>query len=337
MNRPLAAAFAMSADVAGRLFTSTLLGSIDPSKIRVLDSQPMTTFTDARANGILARTEILITGWGCPPLTAEVLDQAPMLQYVLHAAGTVKDHITEEVWDRGIQVSSAAVANSIPVAEYTLAMILLANKKVLQLSAAYAKEQGALPAEDLFPSLGNYRKTVGVIGASKIGRLVLQKLHGFDFHILITDPYLTPAEAESLGAELTDLETLLANSDVISLNAPDLPDTQNLLNKERLGLIRPGATLINTARGALVDHEALRARILNGDLYAILDVTTPWVLPPGDLLYNHPNVLMSPHIAGSMGTELERLAAAALDEAARAAAHLDLRYPVAASDLARTA
>lgn len=336
MRGQLAAAIAMSTGVGERLFTPQHLASVE-AQIKFVDTVPLTTFSGPHADEVLAGTQVLITGWGCPPLTAEVLDRAPLLEYVLHAGGTVKEHITDDVWARGIKVSSAALANSIPVAEYTLAMIIMANKKILHLSAAYTRQRTQLAPESLFPGLGNYGKTVGLIGASKIGRLVLEKLQNLDLRVLVADPYMSPEEAHKAGAELTDLDTLLSHSDVVSLHAPALPETRNLLDGRRIEMLRPGSTLINTARGCLVDQDALRVRVQRGDLFAILDVTTPWVLDPDDALFDHPNVLLTPHIAGSMGSELQRLSAAALNEAVRIASGQELLFPVTAADLARIA
>lgn len=101
--------------------------------------------------------------------------------------------------------------------------------------------------------------------------------------------------------------------------------------------MRPGATFINTSRGELVDQDALLARVEQGDLYAVLDVTTPWVLPSDSPFYTHPNVLLTPHVAGSLGNELERMAATAVDEALRLARGESLRFRVRVEDLAFTA
>lgn len=326
----------MSDGVAERIFPASRLAGLSP-ELELISETPLSTFTAPHAASILADVDVLITGWGCPPLTADVLDMAPKLRYALHAAGSVKEHVTDEVWRRGIQVSTAAEANAIPVAEYTLAMILLANKKVLQLEVALRAGKGAVDPDTLFRGLGNYGQTIGLVGASKVGRALIGMLEPFAFTVLVADPYLSKEEAAELGVTVVELDELLAASDVVSVHAPNVPQTRQLINEQRLALIRPGATFINTSRGALVDQDALVARIKRGDLFAILDVTTPDRLEPNHPLYKLPNVILTPHVAGSLGVELERLGATALDEARRAARGEPLLYALDPAAMAWTA
>lgn len=303
----------------------------------VPDAEPLTVFGDARAAALLPRAEILLTGWGCPPLDAAALAQAPALRAVVHAAGTVKDHLTEAAWQRGLLVSSAAAANAIPVAEYTVAAILMANKRLLHLRERYRAVRGFRwwPLEA--PGLGNYRKVIGLVGASAVGRAVIERLRPFDFEILVADPYLAADDAARLGVTALALDDLLARADVVSLHAPALPDTRHLLDARRLALLRDGATLINTARGWLVDHAALERELVAGRLHAILDTTEPEVLPADSPLYDLPNVFLTPHVAGAMGRETQRLATCAIDEIERYARGEAFRFPVRQSDLARLA
>jgi phosphoglycerate dehydrogenase-like enzyme len=334
--KPLKVALAMSDDVAERIFPPARLAGLGP-ELELISATPLSTFAAPHAAAVLAETDVLITGWGCPPLTTEVLDMAPKLRFALHAAGSVKEHVTDEVWRRGITVSTAAEANAIPVAEYTLAMILLANKKVLQLQTALKTGRGRVDFDTLFPGLGNYGQTVGIIGASKVGRALIGMLRPFAFTVLVADPYLSGEEAANLGVTAVDLDQLLAASDVVSVHAPNLPQTHHLIDERALALIRPGATFINTSRGALVDQDALVRRLQRGDLFAILDVTTPDRLAADHPLYELPNVILTPHVAGSLGVELERLGATALDEARRAARGEPLLYRLDPSALAWTA
>ena len=139
----------------------------------VADPLPLERFDDDRADELLAGANVLLTGWLCPPVTAEVLDRAPQLRLIAHAAGTVKEHLTPAVWERGIQVSSAAAANAVPVAEYCLAAILFANKHVFAARNRYhdRREEMLLPM-----TAGNRAKTIGVVGASRVGRHLLALL-----------------------------------------------------------------------------------------------------------------------------------------------------------------
>ncbi|MFC0602502.1 hydroxyacid dehydrogenase [Streptomyces palmae] len=283
-----------------------------------------------------AEVELLITGWGCAPLTAEVLAGLPKLRTVLHAAGSVKAHITPACWDRGLVVCSAAAANALPVAEFTLAAILLCGKDALRLRGRYADEC-RLPGPEATARIGNLGRRVGIVGASRIGRRVIELMRPFDLEVAVYDPYLSVAEGRELGARVLPLDELVATSAVLSLHAPALPETRHLLDARRLALMPDGAALVNTARGALVDTPALTAELRTGRLSAVLDVTEPEPLPAGSPLYRLPNVLLTPHIAGALGTELERLGAAVAEEVERLCSGAAPRYRVLREDLARIA
>jgi phosphoglycerate dehydrogenase-like enzyme len=276
----------------------------------------------------LADVDLLITGWGCAPLTADVLAAAPRLRAIVHTAGTVRHHVTEECWERGIAVSSAAAANAVPVAEYAVAMILLAGKRVPEIARRFRRERVQQDWNVLFPEAGNYRATVGLLGASLIGRRVAELLRPFDLEVLLHDPYVADDEVRALGAEPVALDELFARGGIVSLHAPLLPSTRGMVDARLLGLMRDGATLLNTARGGLVDDTALERELLSGRLRAVLDVTTPEPLPAGSPLWDCDGVLLTPHIAGSKGNELRRLADFAAAEVQRWAAGQPFAHPV---------
>ncbi|MFJ2742897.1 hydroxyacid dehydrogenase [Streptomyces sp. NPDC087440] len=302
-----------------------------------VDIDPDRVVEDFAREPALTDTEILITSWGCPAVDADVLARAPALRAVVHAAGSVKHHLTPACWERGLTVSSAAAANAVPVAEYTVAAILFANKRVRDIALLYRDHRAPLNWSGLFPGFGNYRRTVGVVGASLVGRKVLELLRPYDLDLLLADPLLDAAQAAVLGARLVELDTLVGGSDVVTVHAPELPETRHLLDARRLGLMPDGATLVNTARGSLVDTEALTAEVLTGRLHAVLDVTEPEVLPATSPLYTLPNVLLTPHIAGSLGGELSRITACALDEVERYCAGEPFAYAVHHAALATSA
>ncbi|MET9885485.1 hydroxyacid dehydrogenase [Streptomyces sp. NPDC006430] len=322
--------------------SAVLSGRVLPELVRVADVDADLLVTDfahaePELRRRLARAEVLFTGWGCPPLDAEALRRMPRLRAVVHAAGSVKHHVTDACWERGLLVSSAAAANAVPVAEYTLAAILFANKRVLESAHAYRATRGPIDLLRRYPAVGNYQRTVGIVGASLIGRRVMELLRPFDLRVLVHDPYADPAELDALGGEACGLDELLRRSDVVSLHAPALPQTRHLLDASRLALMPDGATLVNTARGSLVDTAALTEELVAGRLHAVLDHTEPEALPAGSPLYNLPNVLLTPHVAGSLGTELDRLAATAVEELERYALGLDFRYAVDRGRLAYSA
>ncbi|WP_227497378.1 hydroxyacid dehydrogenase [Planctomonas psychrotolerans] len=299
----------------------------------VLSDTVLTEFDSPDARALLGRADVLITGWGCPRIDAEVLDAAPSLRLVAHAAGTVKGHIDREVWHRGVAVTTAAEANARPVAEYTLAAILLAGKQAFARSRELAAGQGEYARPPLPLDAGNFGATVGIIGASRVGRIVLDLLRPFSFELLLATPDLSPAEAEALGARLVPLGQLMAESAVVSLHAPLLPSTVGMIGRAELAAMRDGAAFVNTARGAIVDTDALRDETRSGRISAVLDVTDPEPLSTGDELYTFPNVFLTPHIAGAMGNELSMMGDAAVTEVARLAAGRPLRYPVSLLEL----
>ncbi|MFS8097776.1 hydroxyacid dehydrogenase [Lentzea alba] len=258
----------------------------------------------------LPDVDLLVTGWGCPPITASVLDRLPRLKAIVHTAGSVRGFVTDACWDRGIVVSSAASANALPVAEYTLAMILLSGKRVLERARSY-KAAKSIDYYDIPATVGNFGATVGILSASMIGRRVIELLRPYDFHVLVHDPFVTEVD----GAESVSLPELFRRSDVVSVHTPLLPETRGLVSRELLGLLRDDAVLINTARGAVVDQDALVGEV--GRIRAVLDVTDPEVLPADHPLWSSENVLITPHLAGSQGNEWGRLGRHAVEEVRR--------------------
>lgn len=303
---------------------------------RLLDGTPFRNFDGLGEQS--SRVQVLITSWGCPRIDRDVITALPGLKLIAHLAGSVKGFIDETVWRMGIQITNAVAANAVPVAEYTLAAILFANKQVLQLADFYRKNhENRAPWTREAPNVGNYQKTVGIIGASHVGRKTMELLRPFDMKVLLYDPYITPLQGRELGAHKVGLSELLSNADVASLHAPLLPETRHMLGAREFALMKSGATFINTARGAIVDHAALEAELVSGRLHAVLDTTEPEVLPASSPLYRLPNVLLTPHIAGSLGTETQRLADYVVDEVERFARGQALKYRVRYDELARLA
>ncbi len=187
-------------------------------------------------------------------------------------------------------------------------------KNVFALSTAIREggwRAGAKARKNVKEMIGT---TVGIVGAGHVGRHVMNLLKGFDVRVLLYDPTLTAAQAEALGAALVNLDTLMAESDVVSLHAPSIPATRHMINAENLKLMKDGATLINTARGSLIDEQALIKELSTGRIWACLDVTDPEPPAPDNQLQYMPNVIMTSHIAGSVSTGLVRIGRYALEE-----------------------
>ncbi|MEU5493686.1 hydroxyacid dehydrogenase [Streptomyces griseofuscus] len=328
------AVLAMAAENVPYVFPPDLLAllrahlDLDPALV-------VQDLTEPRARVALARAEVLVTGWGCPRLDAAALDGAPKLRAVLHAAGSVKGFTTAEVWRRGILVSSAADANALPVAEYALAMILLTGKDVFALREELRARRGF--PYGFLPGLGNHGRRVGVVGASRVGRRLIELLRPHDLAVTLADPTLDAGEAGRLGVPLLPLDDLLRTSDIVTLHAPETPATRHLIGARELALMPTGAVLLNTARGSLVDQDALVAEVRTGRLRAVLDVTDPEPPPAGSPLFDLPGAFVTPHLAGSQGNEVARLGRVVVEEAARWAAGAALRHAVDPETLERMA
>ena len=329
-------ALAMLPGLQRSLFTEEHLAALR-AMATLPETEPAVPFESERAGRLLRDAEILLTGWGCPPLSAAVLDRAPKLRLIAHCAGTVKEMVTPACWERGLRVITAAEANAIPVVEFTVAAILLANKHAFRIREIYRQERRNGLWHHLTPGIGNLRKRVGIVGASRIGRRVIQALRPFDFRLCVYDPYLTAQEAVKLGVEKVELDELLRSSDVVTLHAPSLPETRHMIGARELALIHDGAALINTARGALIDGEALEKELSSGRIRAVIDTTEPETLPADSPLYDLPNVFLTPHIAGASGTEVHRMSDLVIEEIGRYLRGEPLQHEVRQEDLPRIA
>jgi phosphoglycerate dehydrogenase-like enzyme len=215
-------------------------------------------------------------------------------------------------------VTHAAEANAVPVAEFTLAAILFANKRMFELRDLYRADPSRGSSYELMDTpIGNFRRTVGLVGASRIGRKVAAMLGGFDLDVLLYDPFVAADDPIARQAELVDLDVLMARADVVSVHAPSLPSTRHMIGARQLKLMQDGATFINTARGALVDEAALVAELQTGRIHAVIDVTDPEIPPATSPLFTLPNVFLTPHVAGAIGTERARLGLMVVEEVER--------------------
>ncbi|TMR38303.1 hydroxyacid dehydrogenase [Nonomuraea zeae] len=301
-----------------------------------IHEQVLHEVTSPGALRAIAGAEVLVTGWGCPMIGADLLDLAPGLRFIAHAAGTVKTFLDPAVLERGVRVSSAADANAVPVAEFTYAAIVFGAKRAFTLAHRY-REHGTKRDFTGLAWLGTRDITVGLIGLSRIGRRVMGLLRGLDAEVLVYDPYADPAEIAALGGTAVDLDTLVRRSHVVSLHAPESRETYRMLDARRLSLLPDGAVVINTARGGLIDTDALVKELRSGRLDAILDVSDPEPLSSGHPLFDLPNAFVTPHLAGAQGNELGRLAESTLEEIARYAAGLPLLHEIHRGELDRMA
>ena len=253
----------------------------------------------------LARVEVIFSTWGMPALSAAQLDAMPNLRAVFYAAGSVQG-FARPLLERGVQVFSAWAANAVPVAEWTLAQILLSNKGFWRNARDAARPETRRGA---FVGRGNFGARVSILGAGQIGRRVVELLRPFEVQVLAFDSFLSTDIARELGVEKVDLHEAFARGDVVSNHIANLPATVGMLRREHFAAMKPDATFINTGRGATIIEADLSAVWSERpDLTALLDVTDPE--PPGadSPLYQLPNVILTSHIAGSVGDEVVRMA-----------------------------
>jgi phosphoglycerate dehydrogenase-like enzyme len=263
----------------------------------------------------------------------------PKLRLLAYAAGTIKYTVTPATWQRGVVVSSAAAANAVPVAEFTFAAIVMIAKDVFRSREALRESRGRIPVTGVGPTgaLGTRGMRVGLVGASNIGRRVIERLATLDVEVAVSDPYLDDDDAGRLGVARMELDELCAWSDVVSLHAPELPSTHHLVDADHLARMHDGAWLLNTARGSLVDTDALVRECVAGRINAFIDTPDPEPLPADSPLYDLPNVVLTPHVAGSLGTELTRLGDLSVAEVRRFVHGVPLAHEVRALDLDRIA
>jgi phosphoglycerate dehydrogenase-like enzyme len=334
-ERPLAA-LAMVPGVDQQLLSEPArheLGQV----VTLVDVSPVDL--TALPDDVLGRIEIVLGSWGCNLLDDALLARMPKLRLLAYAAGTVKFTVTSATWDHGVRVSSAAAANAVPVAEFTFAAVVMIAKDVFRAREVLRESRGRTPFTGVGPNgeLGTRGMRIGLVVASTIGRLVIERLATLEVEIAVADPYLDDMDAERLGVTRMDLDELFSWADVVSVHAPELPSTRHLVDTDRLARMHDGAWLINTARGSLVDTEALTRECVTGRLNAFIDTPDPEPLPADSPLYDLPNVVLTPHIAGSLGTELSRMGDLAVAEIRRFVTGDALAHEVRAEDLGRIA
>ncbi len=273
-----------------------------------------------------ADTEYIFSTWGMPAFTEEEIRAClPSLKAVFYGAGTVQKFARPFI-NCGVKVFSAWAANAVPVAEYTVSQIILANKGFFQTMRYTDKPEGK---KILANFLGNYGAKVGIIGAGMIGKLVIRMLKAYALEVLVFDPFLPDETAQELGVEKTSLERIFKECTVVSNHLANNEQTQGMLCGAHFNSMLPYATFINTGRGAQVVEADLIATLkARPDLMALLDVTFPEPPEADSPLYTLPNCILTPHIAGSNGQEVRRMGVYMEEEYNRLISGEPCRYEV---------
>jgi phosphoglycerate dehydrogenase-like enzyme len=255
-----------------------------------------------------------LTSWGVAQLDEDVISASPRLRIMAHMGSSVKRFVSPALWQRGIQVTTAAPALAEDVAITALGLMIVGMKRIWPLGQRV--RTGGWRDSPYWPSREIRHKIVGIIGASHVGRHLIRLLRPFEIKILLYDPFVSEEAALQLGVEKSELDDLLRQADIVSLHAPANENTYHMLNAARLALMKDDALLINTSRGSLIDEAALVAELDQGRLFAFLDVTDPEPPAADSPLRRLENVVVVPHLAGCI-EDCSRMGEMAIEELRR--------------------
>lgn len=246
--------------------------------------------------------DALIVCHGSSYIDASVLDAAPRLRFIGELEGDrFANRIdVETAVERGVLVTDTTHGSSLPVAEWALAMMLIGLRNAgAQFRRLIAGEEFRRPRDDFGFRVGELTgRTVGLIGLGHIGRRLIELIEPFDCPVLVHDPYVPRELALAMGAQLTSLDHVMADADVVVCCAPLTPATTRMIGARELDLLRADTVFVNVSRGAIVDSDALIARARRGDICVSLDVFDPEPIPAASAIRDLPNVFLTPHIAG---------------------------------------
>ncbi len=246
----------------------------------------------------LRDADVAVTCWRTPSFTCDMLDALPKLRLIAHGAGSVKNLVPIEYFNGNRRIFSNAPIIAEDVAQTTLALILTSLKQIWQFNDMTHRGGWKGGESGNFTTKRLNGLNVGIVGASMVGREVIRYLKLFDCRICLYDPFVSSLEALKLGVCLVSLEELLKECDVVTLHAPANEDCRHMLNSTNLPLLKDGALLINTARGMLIEEEALIRELESGRISACLDVTDPEPPAIDSRLRSLSNVVLTPHVAG---------------------------------------
>lgn len=278
-------------------------GVIDKMKALVPElDERIYTYTDLVSNpSLFSDTEIIFSSWGMPALSEdEIKNYLPNLKCVFYAAGSVQ-RFARPFLNCGVRVFSAWAANAIPVAEYTVAQIILANKGFFTLSRLLSEKKLDEARNIKHSYSGNYKEKIGLIGCGMIGSHVARLLQQYELEVMVFDPFLSDERAEKLKVKKCSLDEIFKTCSVVSNHMANNEQTKSMLTYSHFAVMRPFAAFINTGRGEqVVEADLVRALTERADLTAVLDVTYPEPAKPEHPFYTLPNCFLTPHIAGNI-------------------------------------
>lgn len=284
---------------------------------------------DLEANkDFLKHCEVVFSTWGMPHLSEEEIRKyLPELKVVFYSAGSVQG-FAKEFLNCGVRVFSAFAANAVPVAEYTVSQIILAGKGYYQGAKRFRL---FLPGSFMHTQncFGNFDIKIGLIGLGTIGAMVAERLKQLDAEVYAYDPFCSEEKAQALGVRLTDLETVFGQCDIISNHLANKKELKNIFTAKHFSLMKKYSTFINTGRGDQVNEWALAGNLLlHPSKTAVLDVLKKEYFPYINPLFWCPNAIITPHIAGSLGKEKQRMACYMLQQFKNYVENKEMQYEV---------
>ncbi|MFE5322711.1 hydroxyacid dehydrogenase [Paenibacillus sp. NPDC056579] len=252
-------------------------------------------FNDDEAAAFLTDCEVSIGSWRTPKPSKTILDACPSLKLWEHAAGSVKAFFTDELHGRDLMIASCAPAIGRTVAEMVLGEMIIGLRRIIPNAQSNQTEFRQPVPNKLYLAAA----TVGIIGASQVGRYFLQLVRPFGPRVLIYDPYLTHEAAAELGATKVDtLLELCKECDAITMHTPMTDSTRHMMGAKEFQAMKDDAVFINSSRGGCIDEKALIAELEKGRLFAFLDVSDPEPAEMSNPIRNLPNCIYTSHLAG---------------------------------------
>lgn len=259
------------------------------------ETERMLTFDEITER--IGDCDVYVTTWGSPRLDESILAAAPRLKLLTHLCGTVVPFVSDAMWGRGIRVLSGNRYFAESVAEGTLAYMLSALRDIPRYSRRLKEDR-------LWKTTGDYNrglagKKIGIISYGAIAKNLVRILSVFRVELYVYDIVPLPeADVQKYGLHQATMEEIFGSCDIITVHTPLFDATRHLIGAPLLSRIRPGALLINTSRGAVIDQRALEAELADGRFRAVLDVYEEEPPKPGCPLYELSNVTMMPHMGG---------------------------------------
>jgi len=288
-----------------------------------------TTYKPEVMAEMLADADVCVTGWGCPALDDVILSKASKLKLVMHTGGSVAPIVSPALFDRGIKVISGNELYAESVAEGTLAYIFAGLRRITYFNSTV--HAGGW-RDGKFSNKGLLDRKVGLVGYGAITRYLIPMLKIFRTDILLFSRHMTEEDCKKLGVtRAQSLEQLCSSCDVISLHQAKTKETYHMINKELIKIMPDDALLVNTARGSVIDEDALTEELMTGRISAVLDVFNEEPLPADSKLRGLENVILIPHMAGPTGDRYENVSFALIEDVKRMYAGEPLELEIDAS------